>query len=214
MFRILALCVLAPLLLSGCAALTALVDVSVPQDAYQVQASGDGPRAAGGPRELQVIIEVPTASAAIDTESILVRPQPNQVQYLGEARWIETAPLMLQSALVDGLDRTGAYRFVGRRPLGGAGDFAVVINLAEFDAALIPESEGAEIRVRMSARVVREDDLRVIATQSFARSVVVPDTETASLINGFDIAATGALDEVIVWVLGATGVRIAASGDS
>lgn len=213
MLRSLALSVIAPALLSGCTALNALVDVSEPQDAYQVQASAEGPVAAGPPRELQLIVEVPTASAAVDTESILIRPQPNQVQYLGDARWIETAPLMLQSALVDGLDRTGAYRFVGRRPLGSSGDYALVVNLAEFDAVVVPGGEGAEIRLRLSARLIREDDLRITATRTFSRSVMVPDTETGSVISGFDRAATATLDEMVLWVLRSTGVGIARAGD-
>ena len=59
-------------------------------------------------------MEVPSASGAIDTDRILVRPTPTQVAYLPDARWTAAAPVMLQSALVETFLRSNAFRYVGR----------------------------------------------------------------------------------------------------
>lgn len=199
----------ASIALAGCATIGALDEVSEPLDAYQLRASLDGPSARGRAQETDVIIEVPTASAAIDTEGILIRPQSTQVQYLPGARWIESAPLMIQSALVDGLERTGAFRFVGRRPLGPSGDYALITSIGAFEAVLLPDRDGATVHVRITARLLREDDARIVATKTVSTSTVAVDTETASIVRAYDTAATKAIDEIIAWVLTSRGVRVA-----
>ncbi len=194
-------------LLSGCATLSALGGASAPFDAYQIRASED-PGSARSRQNIDVIVELPSAGAAFDTESILIRPQATQVQYLPDARWIETVPEMVQTALVDGLDRTGAFRFVGRRPLGSSGDYALVTNITAFNAEVEPDGITARIDIRITARMVREADLAIVASDVFSATAVVPDTSTESLIAGFNEAGSDALDRMVGWVLSSRGVRL------
>ncbi len=193
--------------LSGCAALGALSGANAPVDAYQIRTSEDL-GAARNRQSIDVIVELPSASAAFDTESILIRPQATQVQYLPDGRWIETVPEMVQTALVDGLDRTGAFRFVGRRPLGSSGDFALVSNITAFNAEVQDDGTSARIDIRITARLVREADLAIVASDVFAATAVVPDTSTQSLIAGFNEAGSAALDRMVRWVLSSRGVGL------
>ena len=208
MLRPLLFAVAALVLLSGCAAISALSG-GPSQDTHQVSATPDLPTSSGRPQQVDIVIEEPTSSAALDTESILIRPMPNQVQYLPDARWIEPVPLMLQSALIDGLERTGAFRYVGRRPLGPSGDYALVMNLLEFNAELLPNGDGAEINIRVIGRLVREDDAAIVATRSFVTVLGIPDTDTRTIVDGFDRASTQVLDDMIGWLLSTRGVRVA-----
>lgn len=194
-------------LLAGCSTLGALGDAGAALDAYELRAPSDGPVAAGGPRPIDLVVELPVAGGAINTDRILIRPQSTQVQYLPDARWIEPAPEMLQSALVAGLERSGGFRFVGRRPLGASGDVALVSNLTRFEAELAPGAEGALVTVRFTARLVREEDAAVLRTRSFEASAVAPDTGTATLVDAFDRATASVLREALDWVLRAQGLR-------
>ncbi|WP_343082336.1 ABC-type transport auxiliary lipoprotein family protein [Ostreiculturibacter nitratireducens] len=194
-------------LLGGCSALGALGGAAKPLDAYEISAPAAGPVARGRPQSVDMIVAVPTASGAIDTDRILVRPLPTQVQYLPDARWIENAPLMIQSALVDGLERSGAFRYVGRKPLGAYGDFALVSNLAEFHAEIVPETDSATVRVRLTARLVREEDATVLGTQTFEATAVSSDTSTEGIVDAYDRAASRAIQGILEWVLDTRGVR-------
>ena len=178
-------------LLAGCSTLGAIGDAASPLDAYELRAPADGPVAGG----------------AINTDRILVRPATTQVQYLPDARWIEPAPEMLQSALVAGLERSGAFRFVGRRPLAAVGDITLVSNLIDFEAALVPGGEGAVVRVRFTARLVRDEDAAVLRTRTFEASAPAADTGTATLVDAFDRATASVLREVLDWVLRSQGLR-------
>lgn len=205
--RTLAVALLAPLLFGGCSALSALN--SEPLDAYELHASPNGPRAQAQ-QSIQVTVEQPSASAAIDTDGILIRPGATQIFYAADARWIETAPLMVQSALVDALDRTGAFRFVGRRPLSASGDYALVSSVSEFHAQLSPDETTATVHIRITVRMVREDDASVVASETFEATALAPGTETEVIVDAFDLAATQALDEIVAWVLQTRGVRFTA----
>ena len=198
------LALLAAAALSGCAAIGSLNSAATALDAFELRAPAGVP-VARAPQAIDFIVEVPSASGAIDTDRILVRPTPVQVAYLPDARWTAPAPVMLQSALVETFLRTGAFRYTGRRPLGVSGDVALVTDLVDFGAVV--QGDGAVVQVTLVARLVREEDATITATRTFARSVPVPDTRSATIIAGYEAATSALLTEVAGWVLAARGIR-------
>ncbi len=206
MLKALLMSALAAVTLSGCGALGALSDASVPLDAYDLRSPSGAPVARGQAQAVDLIVEVPTASGALDTDRILVRPSSSQVQYLPGSRWTESAPVMIQTALVEGLERSGGFRYVGRRPLGSSGDYAIVSNLTDFQAEVADGSDTATIRIRLTARLVREEDASVVSTRVFEASGVSADTSNAAIVAAFDQATSGLYADVIGWVLQVRGI--------
>lgn len=211
MFRLSLLALIAAFALSGCAAIGALNQASAPLDVFQIRAPQSLPVARGRPQGIDFIVEPPAASGVIDTDRILVRPNATQIQYLPDARWSETAPAMLQTALVEGFERTGAFSFVGRRPLSTSGDVALVSNLTEFHAEIPTGAAAGTVRMTIIVRMVRESDTAILASRSFSRTVAVPDTGTPAIIAGFDAAAQEILRDLTLWVLASRGVPVGAS---
>ena len=195
---------LTALMLSGCSAISSLNSAAESLDAFELRAPAALP-VAGSPQAIDLVVEVPSAAGAIDTDRILVRPTPVQVAYLPDARWTAPAPVMLQSALDEAFLRTNAFRFVGRRPLGASGDVALVTDLVDFGAAV--SGEGAVVQVTLVARLVREEDAAITATRTFTRSVPVPDTRSATIIAGYEAATSALIADVAGWVLASRGIR-------
>jgi cholesterol transport system auxiliary component len=195
-------------LLSGCAAVTALGRASEVLDAYELRGPETVP-VARSVQGIEFVVELPTASGAIDTDRILVRPSRTQVQYLPDARWTVPAPQMLQSAMVATFLRTGAFRYAGERPLGVSGDIALVTSLLDFGAVVV--GEGASVEVTLVARLVREEDATITATRTFTQRVPIPDTRTPTLIAGYEAATNAVLAELVTWVLSVRGVPAGAS---
>lgn len=191
--------------LSGCSALGALDRASAALDVYELRAPVAFPQARNA-QSIDFVVEPPSASASIATDRILVRPTPSQVQYLPDARWAEPAPVMLQSALVEGFERAGAFRYAGRRPLAISGDVALVSNLTDFQVEIDPATEAAAVRVTLVARLVRESDASVSARQTFTALVPAPDTSTPALMAAFELATDTVLVDVARWVYGARGI--------
>lgn len=195
---------LACLSLAGCSAVAALDRAAVPQDVHEMRAPQDLP-AAAAPADVQLVIDVPAAARALDTDRILVRPGGTRIAYLPDARWSAPAPEMLQAAMVEAFLRSGAFAFVGRRPLGASGDVALVTTLLDFDAKVAAEGDAATVEMTLIARLVRERDAAIVATRTLSRAVAVPDTSSAAILAGFEDVSEGVLSDLARWVVAALG---------
>ena len=188
-------------LLSGCSAISALSGAATPLNAFDLSAPVN-PVQARSATSRQLVVELPTAPGALTTDRILIRPHPLQAAYLPDAKWAEETPIMLQTLMVRSFEDSNAFRFVGRRPLGSSGDYALLTELTDFQAEVGPDGKAAIIRLRLTARLVREDDAQVIASRSFTQSAAVSSTEALPLVEGFNLANQALLTEVTTWVLG------------
>ncbi|MCL1627298.1 ABC-type transport auxiliary lipoprotein family protein [Roseibaca sp. V10] len=197
------------LALGGCGAVSALNKAAIPLDAYELRAPSDMPQA-GRSLNRALSIEPPTTSGALDTDRILVKPNPVQSLYLPDGRWASELPAMWQTMALRAFEDTGALSYVGRRPLGAVGDFALISEITDFQAEL-GDDDTATIRLRLTARLVRESDARVVARRVFSAAVPVEGTETLTLVNGFNVASDEVLAEMVAWGLQGMGLRLPAS---
>jgi len=197
------------LALGGCGAVSALNKAATPLDAYELRAPDTLPQASRT-MSRALSVEPPTTSGALDTDRILVKPNAVQSLYLPDGRWASELPAMWQTLVLRAFEDTGALSYVGRRPLGAVGDFALISEITDFQAELQGE-DSATIRLRLTARMVRESDARVMARQVFTASLPVESTETLALVNGFNAASDDVLAQMVRWGLGVMGVQLPAS---
>lgn len=186
-------------LLPGCAALGALTGGGASRDAYELRGNLPPDRAAAR-SPLHVIVEPPMVSGALDTQRILIRPNRFQAQYLPDGEWTDTPAKMLQTALVREIDGTGAFAYVGREPLGAGGDYALVTEITDFQPELT-QGGAVENHLRVSAKMVREADVTVIAQRVFEVRVPASSTATAALVPALDAGMNRITGEMTGWAL-------------
>lgn len=189
------------LLTSGCAALSALSG-GPDRDVFELRETGPA-MSCGRTRAVELVVETPKAAGPIDSERILVRPNPLQIQYLPDAQWGDSVPVMVQTLMVRRLSDYSLFSHVGRAPLGSSGDYALLSEIGDFSAVV--QGKGAAITLTMSAQIVDEMSARVVARQDFAVSVPVADTATPTLIAGFDAGGQSLFDQIGNWVAAALG---------
>lgn len=195
-------------LLSGCGTLSALSDATTPLDAFELRAP-DMPQASQSiARALS--IEPPTTSGALDVDRILIRPNALQSLYMPGVRWSDKAPLMYQTVMLRAFEDTNALAFVGRRPLGGTGDFALLSEITDFQAELSEDRRSAVTRIRLVARMVRESDARVLSRRSFQAVAPAASTDVLDVVKAFNSASDEVLTDLVRWGLGVIGVRLPA----
>ncbi|MBP1805248.1 ABC-type transport auxiliary lipoprotein family protein [Rubellimicrobium aerolatum] len=203
-------------LMAGCSALSAVQNATTTLEVYELRAAAGGPVARGAPRPVALIVELPTTSGALDTDRIMIRPGPLQAQYLPDVRWSETAPVMVQRLMLRSIEDTQGFRYVGRRPIGPGGDYALISELTDFQAeALAPG--GAVVTLRLTARLVREEDVEIVASRTFTATAAVASTGTPALVDGFDRASRLLMNEIAEWTLDALDVgfaRTSVAGDA
>lgn len=195
------LALLASGLLAGCAALSAVSDATTPLDVYELRAPGGIEATSRRALPRDVIIELPTTGGSLATDRIMIRPDTLQAQYLPGVRWSEPVPVMVQTLMLRSVEATGAVRYVGRKPLGGSGDYALVTEIVDFQAEQLDGSDAATVNLRMIVRVVRERDARIIASRTFDSSAESPSTETQALVETFNTAADAVFTEFAGWLV-------------
>jgi len=195
---------------AACSTLGALGSASTPLDVFDLRAPENAPVVQGSPLARDVIIELPTTSGVLETDRIMIRPDALQAQYLPDVRWGDEVPVMVQTLLLRALENTGGLRYVGRRPLGGSGDFAIVSEIVDFQAETDDGQDGATVRLRITSRIVRESDVRIIATRSFTATANAASDRTPDIVAAFDAASDQLLLDFADWVMGTLGRRLTA----
>lgn len=193
-------------LLSGCGALSAIGDATTPLDAFELRAPALPQAGRSLARALS--IEPPTTSGALDIDRILIKPNALQSLYLPGARWSDETPLMYQTVMLRAFEDTGALSYVGRRPLGGTGDFALISEITDFQAELGADGESVSTRIRLVARMVRETDARVLSRRSFQAVAPAASSETLDVVQAFNIASDVVLNDLVRWGLDVIGLRL------
>jgi cholesterol transport system auxiliary component len=186
--------------LSGCSGLASLTQASKPVELFVLTPKSTFDSTL--PRlRYQIVVDTPTATAAVNTDQIAVQPTPLQVQYLPGARWIDRAPLIVQALLIESFENTGKVPAVGSSTIGLRADYLIVTDIREFQA-LVPESTVAEpllINVRLSLKVVDAFTDRIIASRSFEEIEPSSSDTATDVAAAFDEALGDTMRDAVEW---------------
>lgn len=152
----------------------------------------------------QLVVETPIAADGLDTQRIAVRESAQAIAYYAGARWIDTAPRMLQAALIESFRNSGKVLAVSRRDPEVRTDYSLKSELGEFtaDAAAGGAAGGAPVaRVRLTARLVLVAERRIVASRSFEASSTAADSSMAAVAAAFDRASQALFTDLVTWTL-------------
>jgi cholesterol transport system auxiliary component len=145
-------------------------------------------------------IEVPTATAGLNSARIALRPTPTTLEYYAGASWIDVVPVMVQNLLLESLDNTGRIDAIGREVVGVRADLALLTHVREFQAEY--DSAGAPlVRVRLQVRLVRLPRRTSVAATSEEFVVRARNTSVPAIVEAFDEAFGKALKRIVEWTV-------------
>ena len=120
--------------------------------------------------DARLSVEVPTATAGLNTAQIALRPTATTLEYYAGARWIDVVPVMVQTLLLESLDNAARLDVIGREVVGVRADYALLTHIREFQAEY-GEIGPPRVRVRLQARLVLLPRRTSIAATSEAFTV-------------------------------------------
>ena len=190
------------MLLSGCSGLATLAEVATPSELYMLTPKSTFD--AGLPRlTQQIVIEEPTATAAVSTDRIMVQPTPLRVQYFPDVRWIDRAPVIVQTLLIESYENSGKVAAVGRSTVSLRADYLIVTDIREFHARFVqpdqPQTSPLEVQVRLNMKVVDADLDRIIASRSFEEIVPSESDNIDDVVEAFDEALGRTMRDLVEW---------------
>ena len=111
----------------------------------------------------QLTVDLPVAEAGLNTARIALRQNPVSLEYFARANWIDTAPSMVQTLLLESFENSKRIVAVGRQSVSLRADYSLLSELrefqAEYDAQGVPSA-----RVRINVKLVRMPQRNIIAS--------------------------------------------------
>lgn len=189
------------LLVSGCSGLVSLSEATSPVDLYLLT-----PKSTFDPNlpriRQQIVVTEPTATAAISNDRITVQPSPLEVRFLPGARWVDRAPLIIQSLMIESFENSGKVNAVGRSAIGLRADYLIVTDVREFQA-IISDTQNPDAplvaNVRLNIKIVEADTDKIIASRSIEKLQASASDNAKDIVTAFDLALGRVLKASVEW---------------
>lgn len=149
----------------------------------------------------QLVVELPTASAGIDSSRIALTHDPFTLEYYAKASWTDNAPGMVQSLLIESFERTGKIVAVGPESAGLRPDFILKTDLREFQANYRSDDPIPTAIVRMTAKLVAMPQRKIVRAITSEKSVKASGSAFPDVLNAFDDAIGHVFREIVVYTL-------------
>ncbi|HLG47433.1 MAG TPA: ABC-type transport auxiliary lipoprotein family protein [Reyranella sp.] len=194
--------VAAALLLGGCQLINAAEE---PTDLYTIT-----PKSTFEPDipavSWQLAVEVPNASAYLNTSRIAIAQSPTSSDYYAKTGWTDRAPLMVQTRIVDSFENSHKIIAVARESIGLRANYVLQSDLRNFEAMYF-YGKPPIAHVRLVAKLVRMPDRQIIGVGTFERCVRARADKVPKVVEAFDQALGSVMKRLVAWTLRAAPSR-------
>ena len=154
----------------------------------------------------QLAVEVPNASAYLNTSRIAIAQSPTSSDYYAKTGWTDRAPLMVQTRIVDSFENSHKIIAVARESIGLRANYVLQSDLRNFEAMYI-YGKPPIAHVRIVAKLVRMPDRQIIGVGSFERCVRARADKVPKVVEAFDQALGSVMKRLVAWTLKAAPSR-------
>jgi cholesterol transport system auxiliary component len=185
------------LLLAGCAGLLGLPPAP---HLYRVTPKSTYP--ANLPHlPTQILVEVPLAPAGLDSPRIALSRSAVSMDYFADSEWTERVPSLVQTALLESFENSGAIAAIDRESIGLRADFILKTEIRHFEALYDSPNGAPEVRVAIIARLVDPTGRTIVAHTSFERRERAAANDVGRVVLAFDEALGAVMADIVVWTV-------------
>ncbi|RFB80083.1 ABC-type transport auxiliary lipoprotein family protein [Methylovirgula sp. 4M-Z18] len=168
-----------------------------PLQTYDLTAIASAPRPVRGVHG-QIIVTEPVASTALDSDRVLVRPQPETLAYLGGAKWSARLPALVQTRLIQSFENARALKAVGRPGDRSSADYDLTTEIRSFEI----DVQSGQAVVEIAAKLVQDASGRVAAARIFTARVPASAADGVAATTALDAALGRVMGEIVTWTAG------------
>jgi cholesterol transport system auxiliary component len=187
-FRHISILALSLAVLAGCSS-------TASNDTFDLSINSGAAQTTQGQRSRQLLIAEPTAVKALDSENIVVRLSPSEMQYLAKSQWSDRLPKLVQSKLVEAFEDTGRFGGVGRPGQGLAIDYQVASEIRTFEVL----TTSRQAVVELSVKLINDRNGSVRSQKVFRSVAPITGTENANYVKALDAAFAAAARDIVTW---------------
>ncbi len=148
----------------------------------------------------QLVLEPPVANGSLNTTRIALQRSPTQMEFYARSGWVDQAPLMVQTLMVESFENSGKIVSVARETGGLRADFILKTELREFQTVYYRTGQ-PEALVTINAKLIQLPQRSIIASQSFEQSAPAAADQIDDIVVAFDDALDKVLRGLVEWTL-------------
>ena len=149
----------------------------------------------------QLLVTVPNAPAGLDTARIALSRSAVSLDYFADAEWTDRAPLLVQSAMIEGFERSGAVPAVGRGSAGLRADFILETDIRDFSAVYDSPTGPPLVSVVVHMELIKIPEHKIVGQRSITRRQRAAANAVPDVVRAFDAALGGVVEEVVRWAV-------------
>ena len=184
---------------TGCTSLLGLGG-GPPPHLYRLPAAGTFPGALPHV-SAQLLIDVPQASAGLDTRRIALSHSPVSLDYFADSAWTDRISALVQTALVESFENSHAIPVVGRNALGLRADFVLRSEIRHFEAEYRSQGGAPRAFVAIMVTLVRMPAGEIVDAADFAAKEPAAANTIPDIIAAFAAALDNVMQRIVVWTL-------------
>ncbi|MGI9353914.1 MAG: ABC-type transport auxiliary lipoprotein family protein [Rhizobiaceae bacterium] len=163
------------------------------RETYEISVPPSLSGTAGG-TGAQLLIKVPNALKAVDSDRIVVKTSPNAITYLEGAQWSDTVPRMVQAKLVEAFENTGSTGATAKPGDGLVIDYQLIPDIRRFEIV-----DGNAV-IEISIKLLRDRSGKVVASRIFTARAAARGDDVPAYVESFDDAFADLARQIIRWV--------------
>jgi cholesterol transport system auxiliary component len=149
----------------------------------------------------QLLIDTPLAPAGLDTRRIALSRSPVSIGYFADSAWTDRAPAVVQTALLESFENSGAVTALDRESVGLKADFVLKTEIRHFEAVYDAAAAAPEVWVAIEARLVAMPRGAIVAQRPFEAHQRAAANELPQIVLAFDGALGAVIKRLVVWSL-------------
>jgi cholesterol transport system auxiliary component len=147
----------------------------------------------------QLAVETPDADAGLNTRRIALRQDVNRLDYYERANWVDTAPRMLQSLIVEGFEQSGRIPAVAKSSVAIRSDFALHTEIREFQVVFNDGRPQAD--VRLTAKLIQMPQRTVLGSTTVEHRAPARSDALNDVVMAFNSAVSATVEDLVQWTL-------------
>lgn len=170
-----------------------------PPDLYRVRPkpefAGDLPKV-----DWQLQVATPVAPASLDSTRIALFHNPLRMEYYARSDWVDRAPFMVQTAIIEAFEESGLILSVTRDTADARPDYILSTELRDFQAEYFPGPQPA-VHVGILAKLVSARRRSIVATRRFDAAEAAKADTIEDVARAFGTVLGKILGELVGWTL-------------
>lgn len=150
------------------------------------------------PAPFQLVVNEPNTVRALESDRILVKPEPEQVTYFKGAVWSDRLPRLMQMRIIEAFQNAGLVQAVGGRADRLDADVELATEVRSFHI----ETSGGQAQAVANVYVKMVDGRRgrIMASRAFEARTATSATDANKMVTSLNQAFDTLLREIVPWV--------------